>query len=130
MRFEARMLVGIALFLVVVGVGYWFWSGEAAGTVMLLFGALMGLTPGLYYMWWSRRMAPRPEDREDATIADGAGTIGAFPDNSLWPFILGLGAALIALGLIFGIWTALPGSAVVLSAAVGYTAESRRGGRV
>ena len=30
-------------------------------------------------------MEPRPEDRKDAEIADGAGELGFFPPYSWWP---------------------------------------------
>ncbi|MHB8593088.1 MAG: aa3-type cytochrome oxidase subunit IV, partial [Acidimicrobiales bacterium] len=83
-----------------------------------------------YYFWWSRRMAPRPEDRADASIEDGAGVIGAFPDSSVWPFVLGMGLFLVVLSAVFGLWLLPPGGALVISAVIGVTAESRRGGTV
>ena len=88
------------------------------------------MVPGLYYFWWSRHMRPRPEDRPDATIEEGSGVIGTFPSSSIWPFVLGMGAFLIALAAVFGIWLLVPAFSLVFSAAIGYTAESRRGGQV
>ncbi len=130
MKVEAWFLVGLAVFFGLVGAVYWFLSYEDAGSVMLAGTALLGLLPGGYYLWWSRRMSPRPEDRSDATIASGASVIGAFPSTSLWPFVAGLGFALVALALIFGLWTALPGFSLVFTAMVGFIRESRRGGAV
>jgi hypothetical protein len=129
-KVEAWFLVGLAVFFGLVGTVYWFLSYEDAGSVMLAGTALLGLLPGGYYLWWSRRMSPRPEDRSDATIASGASVIGAFPSTSLWPFVAGLGFALVALALIFGLWTALPGFSLVFTAMVGFIRESRRGGAV
>ena len=34
-------------------------------------------------------MDPRPEDRKDAEIADGAGELGFFPPYSWWPLWCG-----------------------------------------
>jgi hypothetical protein len=127
-RIEALFLIGIAVFFGIVGTGYWFWSYEQGGTVMLAGTTILGLLPGGYYFWWSRRMKPRPEDRTDATIEDGRGVIGSFPNSSIWPFILGMGLFLIVLSTVFGLWLLAPGASLVVSALIGVTVESRRGG--
>jgi len=129
-RVEALFLIGVAVFFGITGVGYWFWGYEQSGTAMLAGTTLLGLLPGSYYYWWSRRMRPRPEDRTDASIEDGAGVIGSFPDSSVWPFVLGMGLFLVVLAVVFGLWLLFPGFALVISAAVGVTVESRRGGTV
>jgi hypothetical protein len=97
---------------------------------MLAGTTLLGLLPGSYYLWWSRRMKPRPEDRTDASIEEGGGVIGSFPNSSIWPFILGMGLFLIVLSTVFGLWLLAPGASLVLSALIGVTVESRRGGTV
>ncbi len=130
MKIESHFLLGIAIFFAIVGVGYWFWSYEPAGTAMLFGTVLLGLVPGSYYYWWSRRMKPRPEDLPDADVADGAGTIGSFPGSSIWPFVLAMGLFLSILSFVFGVWLLAPGAVIVISALVGVTAESRRGGTV
>jgi hypothetical protein len=129
-KIESHFLLGIAIFFAIVGVGYWFWSYEPAGTAMLFGTVLLGLVPGSYYYWWSRRMKPRPEDLPDADVADGAGTIGSFPGSSIWPFVLAMGLFLSILSFVFGVWLLAPGAVIVISALVGVTAESRRGGTV
>jgi hypothetical protein len=75
-------------------------------------------------------MKPRPEDRDDATIEEGSGVIGSFPNSSVWPFVLGMGLFLIVLSTVFGLWLLAPGFALAISAAIGVTVESRRGGTV
>jgi len=135
MRVEAIILVGVGFFFAITDVVYWVWgvsqkTPEPGGTMILVGTIALGLIPGAYYMWWSRRMKPRPEDRNDATLQDGAGVIGSFPASSIWPFVFGMGIFLVVLALVFGIWLLFPGLALVLSAAVGYSAESRRGGTV
>lgn len=141
MKHEAKLLIGVGAFFSITDIVYWFWgyhylSGngatgpEQSGTVMLIGTVLLGFLPGGYYLWWSNRMKPRPEDRPDATIAEGSGVIGAFPSSSIWPFVLGMGAFGICLAAVFGIWLLVPAFSLVFSAAIGYTVESRRGGQV
>jgi hypothetical protein len=78
--------------------------------MMLAGTCLLGLLPGSYYLWWHRRMGDRPEDRKDATVEEGEGQIATFPNSSIWPFV--------------------PAVGLMLTALVGVTAESRRGGHV
>ena len=127
---EALVLLGVAIFFGIVGAVYWFTSYEDGGTMMLAGTCLLGLLPGSYYMFWHRRMGNRLEDREDATIEEGAGVISSFPGSSIWPFVLGMGAFMIVLSFAFGIWFIFPAIGLVLTALVGVTAESRRGGNV
>jgi hypothetical protein len=54
--------------------------------------------------------------------------VGYFPSSSIWPFVFGVGAALVAVALVFGFWTALPGFFMVIAAALGIVSESRHGG--
>ncbi|HTX63391.1 MAG TPA: cytochrome c oxidase subunit 4, partial [Acidimicrobiales bacterium] len=104
----------------------------------------LGFLPGSYYYFWHRRfrgykyffwgrtdrvVGTRPEDRNDATIAEGAGVISSFPGSSVWPFTFGAGAFVLLLGFVFGLWLGLIGLSLVLTALIGVTAESRRGGR-
>jgi hypothetical protein len=130
MRIEAILLLFLGVFFGIVGIVYWFWSYEDGGTAMLVGTSLLGFLPGGYYFFWHRRMGQRVEDRGDASIAEGAGDINSFPGTSIWPFILGMGAFLTLLSLVFGIWLILPGITLILSALIGVTAESRRGGHV
>ena len=44
----------------------------------------------LYLGFHAARMEPRPEDRKDGEIADGAGELGFFPPYSWWPLWCGL----------------------------------------
>jgi hypothetical protein len=129
-RREALLLIGVAIFFGIVGIIYWFTAYEDAGFLMLIGTTLLGFVPGSYYLWWSQRMRPRPEDRPDATIAEGSGVIGSFPGSSVWPFVLGMGFFLVALSAVFGLWLLGPGFALIISAAIGVTVESRRGGTV
>jgi len=130
MRTEAFVMLFVAAFFGCVALAYWLLSGETSGTAMLVGTMCLGSCPGLYYYWWSRRMKPRASDNPDATREDGAGVVAVFPSSSVWPFVLGLAAALVALALVFGLWTAVVGFALAAVAVLGVIRESRRGGVV
>ena len=142
MRIEALFLLFLGAFFGLVGLVYWFWSYEDGGGVMLLGATLLGFLPGSYYFFWHRRfhghkyffvgkidaVGDRADDREDATVADGAGVVDSFPGSSIWPFVLGMGAFMTVLALVFGTWLLFIGVPLILTALTGVTAESRRGG--
>ena len=144
MKIESVFLIGVGLFFGCVGLIYWFLSYEDGGFLMLIGTCCLGFLPGSYYFFWHRRfhgykyffwgrldraVGDRPEDRTDATIEEGAGVISSFPGSSVWPFTLGMGAFALVLALVFGTWLALIGLSLMLTALIGVTAESRRGGR-
>jgi len=129
-RIEALFLLFLGGFFSLVGLVYWFWGYEDGGSVMLAGTAILGFLPGSYYFFWHRRMGSRVEDRDDASIEEGAGVINSFPGSSIWPFVMGMGAFLSVLALVFGMWLMLVSVPLILSALVGVTAESRRGGHV
>ena len=95
---------------------------------MLVASGGMGFLPGSYYLWWSNRMRERASDRDDATIAEGAGVVETFPGSSIWPFTLGMGTFCIALALVFGTWFGIPAAGLIIWALLGAVNESRRGG--
>lgn len=130
--FEAKIMIGVASFFLVVMLVYWFWSNyEFSGSVLLFGTILLGFLPGSYLMFWSRRLHhPRPEDRDDATHAEAAGPIASFPDASIWPFMLGMGASLLVIGFVFPFWMAIIGGSLAFGALVGVVLESRRGGTI
>ncbi|MGH9297435.1 MAG: aa3-type cytochrome oxidase subunit IV [Acidimicrobiales bacterium] len=130
MRIEAFVMLVIGVFFAVTATVYWFWSYEQSGTAMLIGTCLLGMLPGTYYYWWSRRMPPRPSDTKAATRSEGAGVVGAFPSSSIWPFVLGVSAASVALALVFGFWSAIVGFVLAAGAVLGVIRESRRGGLV
>lgn len=133
-RVEAWVFLGTAFFFGLVDILYWFTAYEKAGAVMLLLTVFLGVLPGAYLFWWGSakggNMAPRPEDSDEATLEEGAGTIAAFPSSSIWPFCLGMSLALVAVAFVFGAWLGILGGAGVLATLIGYTMETRRGGYV
>lgn len=138
MRVEARIFNGVAGFLYLVAGVYAWWTDhngrvEWAGTIALLFSGTLGAMCGFYFGFVSRRISPRPEDREDADVTEGAGEVGFFAPYSYWPAAVGLSAATAASGIVLGQWWLLLVGLVALLGAAGgmlfeYYAGSRRAG--
>ena len=124
MRVEWKLFAGAGAFLVVTTVSYWFVTYEDAGTTMLGLGVLSVLMVAGWLLVQSRKVGLRAEDRPDATQADGAGELGDFPSLSIWPFVIGAGAVVIANGLVFGVWLGVAGGLLLLVGLVGYAVES------
>ena len=127
MKVEAFISLSIGAFAAFIGMVYWLATYEPAGTTMLAASVGIGLIPGVFLFRASRRMAPRPEDRDNPGIDEGVGIVGSFPGSSIWPFVLAGGATLAGIGLVFGLWAVLPGILLITVAAIGASLESRGG---
>jgi cytochrome c oxidase subunit IV len=107
---EYKIFVGVAAFLFAASALYGFWThGETGhvewiGVVALIMSGLLCSMCGGFFWFVSRRIEPRPEDREDGEIAEGAGEIGFFSPGSYWPFGIALSASIAGLGLVFWMW--------------------------
>jgi Cytochrome c oxidase subunit IV len=124
-KVESLFYLGVTAFFVVIGAIYWFTSYEDAGTTMLVASALLGLLAGGYLLLQARKHPPRPEDRPDATVAEGAGPVDEFPAPSIWPFLFGLGSVVFATGFIFGIYVVIAGGAILGLGLIGMIRQSR-----
>jgi hypothetical protein len=121
----ARVLLGAALFALLVGTIYWFLSYEAAGTIMLLTMAA-GLVIAAAYLSLLGRRASVPADRREARPTDSAGeSVGIFAARSAWPAVLALGCAVGLTGLIYGWWLAVVGAAGVTISLIGLVRDDR-----
>lgn len=91
------------------------WIGVVA---LALSAALCSMCAGFFW-FVSRRIEPRPEDRPDAEVAEGAGELGFFSPGSYWPIGLAAAASLTAIGLSYWQWWLIIGGliAVVLTTA-------------
>jgi cytochrome c oxidase subunit IV len=136
MKVEARVFLAIAAFCWVIAVIYGIWSDKADGHVevaglaaLILSGGLLFIA-GSFFWFVSRRIDPRPEDRSDAEIAEGAGELGFFSPGSYWPFGLALAATMGAAGLaFFQIWLVFVAVIGLLGAIGGLLFEYYTGGR-
>lgn len=105
MKVEWRIFGIVSAFLFGACAVYAWWTNHSLGSVdwigstALILAGMLCLMCGLYFWFVSRRIDPRPEDRQDAEIADAAGEVGFFSPGSYWP----LGAALAAITAALGI---------------------------
>jgi hypothetical protein len=110
MRIEARLFWVLCGLFFVFAAGYAFWTWldsdrvEVAGTTALVLTGGLALIVASYFSFIARRIDPRPEDRLDADIAEGAGELGFFSPGSYWPFTIAAAAFLAGMGLAFGEW--------------------------
>ncbi|MBA3411142.1 MAG: cytochrome c oxidase subunit 4 [Geodermatophilaceae bacterium] len=124
MKMEALVFNGLALFLVGSAVVYGIWAEEPIGTTALALSGGLCLIVGGFFWFVSRRIDLRPEDRQDAEIAEGAGDLGFFSPGSYWPVTLAAAAALAGAGLAFYyVWLIVIGFAAVMFAVGGLLFE-------
>ena len=102
MKLESRIFNSLAVFLFAAAATYYIWTDHSperadwiGTTALVLSGGLCGLC-GLYFGFIARRIEPRPEDRDDAEIDEGAwfvlpaepGDIFAANPGHLWRAVL------------------------------------------
>ena len=112
MKTEYRLFIIVTAFLFLACGVYAWWTAydsptntvEWIGTIALALSGLLTLMCGGYFWFISRRIDPRPEDREDADMVDGAGEIGFFSPGSYYPFGLALSVLIAGLGLVYLLW--------------------------
>ncbi len=110
MKAEAWIFGICTVFLVLVTPAYWLVTdssdkgGDWTGTSALVMTTLLVAMVTLYLGFHAKKMDPRPEDRKDAEIADGAGELGFFPPYSWWPLWCGLTLAVMVYALALGAW--------------------------
>lgn len=123
MKFTARLFLFLAAFDLGATLLYAAVDGDPAGlTMLLLAGGLHAIIGG--YLWLLvRRHAVGPEDREDAEISEGAGTVGFFSAGSVWPFAVGLTAAIAMASAVFAPLPAVAGSVLLVGALLGMATE-------
>jgi uncharacterized membrane protein YdcZ (DUF606 family) len=85
MRMEAWIFGMCTAFFVLVTPSYWFITGDPTGTSALVMTTLLAALIAFYLGFHASKMEPRPEDRIDGEIAEGAGELGFFPPYSWWP---------------------------------------------
>ena len=104
MKAEAWIFVICSVFFVLVAPAYWFITYDPTGTSALVMTALLCLLVTFYLGFHASRMEPRPEDRKEAEIADGAGELGFFPPYSWWPLWSAATLAVIVFGTAMAAW--------------------------
>ena len=125
---QARMFTGIGAFIFLISIVYGFLSKEAAGTTMLVLAGGLATMTGAYL---GVRKPPDDisvEDPERSTQGPHQGDEEGpwFPHASIWPFTIGLGAVLVANGILLGLWFSLPAAVVLGAALFGFSRQSRQ----
>ena len=130
MHIEARLFEILTAFFALATVVYavltaYFMNGiEWAGVTALVMTTGLTLIIGTYFRFVARRLGTRPEDYEEAEIADGAGELGFYSPHSWWPVLVALAVGLTAVGIAFWLpWMIAAGAAFILTAAAGLVFE-------
>ena len=118
MKAEAWIFGICAAFVVLVTPVYWFMSEDPTGTAALVMTALLAGLVFFYLYFHATRMEPRPEDRKEAEIADGAGELGFFPPYSWWPLWCAATLAVMVFGVAMHAWWLLVIGAILGAAAL------------
>lgn len=131
MRIEARLFEILTGFFVLAAIVYGVLTArfahgglEWAGTTALVLTAGLSLIIGTFFRFVARRLDTRPEDYEDADIADGAGELGFFSPHSWWPLLIALAFSTAAVGAALWLpWMIVLGIVCVLAAVSGFVFE-------
>jgi len=127
MKIESWVLIGCGVFFLFVAPVYWVTTGDPTGTTALAMTLLLCLMMAFYLGFVAKQVNPRPEDRKDGDIVEGAGELGFFPPYSWWPLWCSLAFGGLMLGIVVGWWLfllILPFGAVTV---VGWVFEYYRG---
>jgi hypothetical protein len=108
-KIEAYVFLALTGFFAVIAPVYWILSRDPAGTAALILTFFLALMIAGYLGLIARRLDPRPEDKNLGEIAEGAGELGFFPPQSIWPLFVAVTAALVFLGPVFGWWLTIIG---------------------
>jgi len=126
MKDEVRIFDIVMIFGFVVAIGYAVWTGvatrdgvEPVGTVALLLTGGLALVAGSYIRFAGRRLEPRPEDREESDIEEGAGELGFFSPGSYWPVALAAAVAFAGISLAYFYWWMIITAIALLIVTVG-----------
>jgi cytochrome c oxidase subunit IV len=124
---EAWIFGSLTAFFAIVTPVYWWMSNDETGTSALTLSFGLSVLITFYLGYNARHMEPRPEDRGDADISDGAGEIGFFSPHSWWPLACGLSLAVCVFGVVFGWWLFIIGVGTGIVSLCGLIFEYYRG---
>lgn len=127
MKTESWVFTALAAFVAVVSPVYWILSRDATGTAALIMTFFLTLMIGGYLALIARRLDARPEDKKAGEIAEGAGELGFFPPQSIWPLFVALTFTLVCLGPVFGWWLTILGFGAGAISLTGLLYEFYRG---
>ncbi|WP_411122638.1 cytochrome c oxidase subunit 4 [Streptomyces sp. x-19] len=112
MKPEALLFAGVAAFFLITDTFYIWLAREPAGAAALAVSFGMSAVISFFCAMNYRRKGERPEDRGGAQVHERTGTVDFFPPQSGYPALVAFGVALLALGLVYGLWVFLIGVGV------------------
>ncbi|MFB7462037.1 cytochrome c oxidase subunit 4 [Streptomyces sp. NPDC056224] len=124
MKGEAWLFTGTALFFAATTLVYGWFSREPAGTAALCVSFVMSGLVSAFLWRQYRRGGRRPEDHGEAEVREAGGRRVFFPARSHFPVLAAAGSALIALGVVQGLWLCLIGFGVLLPGILGFAFQS------
>ena len=127
MKIEGWTFVLGFVFYLLVGGAYWYFSRDEVGTTLLVLTGALAFLVAFYTLYTAKRVYPRPEDRLDGEIDEADPEYGFFSPHSWWPLVVALGAAGIALGLVFAGWFVVLSVAILMLGIIGWLFEYYRG---
>ncbi|MCT1458856.1 cytochrome c oxidase subunit 4 [Aestuariimicrobium sp. p3-SID1156] len=127
MKSEKTIFGALGIYFLIVGAAYYFLTEELVGTVALILTAVMSFIITTYLAVAGKQTGRRLEDDVDAEIYQGAGELGFFPPQSIWPLWVALTIGVICLGPVFGWWLTLAGIGMGLWSVTGWVMQFYRG---
>jgi len=115
----ARVVLGLALFLVAAGLIYGSTSHEYVGTLLFVVGSAGFAFIGLFV-----RRAVRATAREARSEEHAEEEPHVTP--TIWPFVLSLAGVALVLGAIISTWLLAIGAALFVAGGVGWFADTGR----
>jgi hypothetical protein len=121
-----RIFVSMGTFIAVITIVYWFVSYEVAGTTMLALAAALALFCGAFLRREEGRLEAGGVAPTEAGAAREVDDGPYLPSASIWPFAIGISAALALNGLVIGWPYAVPGVALLGLGVTGWVGQGRR----
>jgi hypothetical protein len=126
MKVEAFYFSLVAFFFAVTASVYAWFSREPAGSAALIVSFLMSALISFFFWTQHHRRGPRPEDRRDGEIRERSGPLDFFSPHSVWPVVAAAGFAILALGVVFGLWLFIIGFGIVGYGVFGFVFQYAR----
>lgn len=128
MKYERNVFLFLMIFFIMVTPIYGFVTKEVVGIFVLGLTAVLFVLIVGYLFIIGRKIDNRPEDDPHGEIYQGAGELGFFPPQSIWPFWCALALTVFLLGPVFGAWwLSILGFGMGLWAVAGWVFEFYRG---
>ncbi|HCA87366.1 MAG TPA: hypothetical protein DEQ61_18965 [Streptomyces sp.] len=120
MKTEAALFTGVAAFFAVVTAVYAWFASEPAGTAVLVVSFVMSSLVAVFLWTQYARHGVRAQDRRHVAVHETAGPLAFFPPRSYYPVLAAAGTALLALGVVYGLWLFLIGVGVLAPGVAGF----------